>query len=379
MNVLLAWNGPANAAERTVLLRREVPMIRQLAADGIWISVTLFGDPADTGRALETEGISVAVLPKSLPPSAAALRALPAAVLGLTAILRALHPDVMEGIEPMPAIALGLAARRLKGRGVVTYRRQHSGAGSLKLRAASWLAARLAQRTVVMSEATRRVASLEDRTPLSRIELVRSGAASPRSVSPAEIAEERRLLGIGTGVRVIVAVSRFRHEKGLDVLLLALDALGDLQDVHVVIAGTGPEEAVLRELALRAPLPVHFTGHRDDVEVCYALADVVVMPSRRESFGRVSSETMASGRPLVASRVGGLVEGVVDGLTGLLVPPDDPQALAAALRMVLEERTLAARMGAAARERYEMNYTIQHMATSRREAWVRALVEVRPK
>ena len=96
------------------------------------------------------------------------------------------------------------------------------------------------------------------------------------------------------------------------------------------------------------------------------------MPSRRESFGRVTLEVMAAGRPLVASRVGGLAEAVVDQETGLLVPPENAQALAAALGTILGDRTVARRMGDTARRRYEARYTLDHMATAWRDAWERA-------
>ena len=144
-------------------------------------------------------------------------------------------------------------------------------------------------------------------------------------------------------------------------------------EIHLVIAGTGPEERILRRLAAGSPVPVHFLGHRDDVDCWLALADVVAMPSRRETFGRVTLETMAAGKPLVASRVGGLAEAVVDHVTGRLVAPDDPQALAEALGALLADPAGVRRMGAAARARYEAHYTIDHMATSWRQAWERAL------
>jgi glycosyltransferase involved in cell wall biosynthesis len=86
---------------------------------------------------------------------------------------------------------------------------------------------------------------------------------------------------------------------------------------------------------------------------------------------------MAAARPLVASRVGGLTEAVADGETGLLVPPDNPAALAAALRSILVDAGAARRMGEAARQRYTTRYTIDHMATSWRQAWEGAVAGTR--
>jgi len=371
LKVLLAWNGPANAAESAVLLRREIPLLRELVANGVQPSVVLFDDRTGARLEFEAAGIDVHAIAAPLPPSVAALAHLPSAVLRLRPLLRSLRPDVLEGNEPMPAIALGLAARGSSKRGVVIYRRLHARGGK-RLQSASWIAARLTDRTLVLSEATRRDAISDDGTRRELIDVAPSGSISPRQVPADEITAARRTAGIADGARVIGVVSRFRHEKGLDILLRALDSLRDLHGVHVVLAGDGPAEAALRELAARAPLPVHFVGHRDDIEVWYAIADVMVMPSRRESFGRVSTEVMASARPVVATRVGGLVETVADGETGLLVPPDDPVALASAIRTILSDRDLGARMGAAARARFEARYTIAHMAAGRLAAWKNA-------
>ena len=371
MRVLLAWNGPATLPERAVLARREVPLLVRLTAQGVQPVVVLFGDEAGLHHDLEAAHIDVRVVSSPLPPSADALLRLPGATMRLRRLITKIDPDILEGSEPMPSIALGVAAQTLRHRGVVVYRRHHGG-GRKRLHVASRIAARLAESTIVSCEAMRQLAFTGDRTPLDRIFVASSGSAEPRRVAPDEIAAARRSLGIGADARVIGVISRLRREKGIDILLSALDRISS-SDTHVVIAGTGPEEPHLRELAARSPIPVHFVGHREDVEVWFAVADVIVMPSKFESLGRVTIESMAAGRPLVAARVGGLADAVVDGETGVLVPPDDPAALAAALRPLLEDRALARRYGAAARARYESAFTIEHMATARREAWERIL------
>jgi glycosyltransferase involved in cell wall biosynthesis len=219
----------------------------------------------------------------------------------------------------------------------------------------------------------RQSAAADDRTPLDRIDVATTGVTESRAVAPAEIADARRSLGIADGARVIGVVSRLRREKGIDVLIRALDHLDGIDNAHVIIAGTGPEESHLRQLAAHAPIPIHFLGHRDDVALWYAASDVIAIPSTRESFGRTTVEAMAAGRPLIAARVGGLAEAVVDGETGLLVPPENSEALAAALRRLLGDNDALRRCGEAARARFEACFTIEHMATARRQAWERAL------
>jgi glycosyltransferase involved in cell wall biosynthesis len=99
----------------------------------------------------------------------------------------------------------------------------------------------------------------------------------------------------------------------------------------------------------------------------------VALPSRRDAFPRTAVEALAACRPIVGSRVGGLVDAVDDGVSGLLVPPEDPDALATALDRVLGDRELARSMGEAGRRRYEESYTTDAVADSWRSAWETAL------
>jgi glycosyltransferase involved in cell wall biosynthesis len=375
MKVVLVSNGPFTTAERDPLVRRQVPLLRRLEAQGVSIVVALLGDGGGLRAYLEDAGIRVDLLPTPLPPSPASLGRLPAAVLGLRSVLRRHDADILEGDEPLPAIAVGLAARGVR-RPVVVYRRHHS-VGRARLVVASRVAAHLADRTIVSCEAMRRCAAEQDRISLERIDIASSGAAELDVPAPADVDATRRSLGIVPVAHVIGVVSRLRWEKGLDVLIESLDLIGDIGEVHAIVAGVGPEESGLRQLAARSRIPVHFVGHRPDVARWLAVADVIVMPSRRESFGRVTLETMAAGRPLVASRVGGLTDAVADRETGLLVPPENPAALAAALRSILIDPAGARRMGEAARRRYEACYTIDHMATSWRVAWEAAVAAAR--
>ena len=130
--------------------------------------------------------------------------------------------------------------------------------------------------------------------------------------------------------------------------------------VHWVLVGDGelrPElEAQARRLGLAASL--HFAGWRDDVADVLALADVFVLPSESEGFGRVLVEAMAMARPIVATTVGGVPDIVVAGQTGLLVPPADAAALAGAVRVLLDNPGLAARLGAAGRARAESTFSL---------------------
>jgi glycosyltransferase involved in cell wall biosynthesis len=119
-----------------------------------------------------------------------------------------------------------------------------------------------------------------------------------------------------------------------------VEAAGDL---NLVVAGDGP-------LRGHVPQARGFVPH-DELQQLYARAAIVACPSRREGFGVACLEAMAHGRPVVASAVGGLTDLVVDGETGLLVPPRDVVALRAALDRLLGDRDLRRRLGSAGRER----------------------------
>ena len=120
----------------------------------------------------------------------------------------------------------------------------------------------------------------------------------------------------------LVAVGRNAPEKGFDVLLRAIDGL----DAEVDIYGVGTESLA------GARVRGHGAVSRGEIAAALSHAHALVVPSRNEGLGLVALEGMASGRPVIASAVGGLVETVEDGVDGILVPPDDPAALAGALR-----------------------------------------------
>jgi glycosyltransferase involved in cell wall biosynthesis len=135
----------------------------------------------------------------------------------------------------------------------------------------------------------------------------------------------------------VLYAGRLSAEKGVLELVEAAEGL------ELVVAGDGP-------LRARVPGALGFVPH-DELQGLYRRAAVVACPSRREGFGVACLEAMAHARPVVATNVGGLRDLVVDGETGLVVPPRDPAALRAALRRLLSDDELRRRLGAAGRER----------------------------
>lgn len=156
----------------------------------------------------------------------------------------------------------------------------------------------------------------------------------------------------------IAVVARLVPQKGVDVALRAMaGVVARRADARLVIAGDGPERPALERLAAELGIGGHvrFAGPLDraGVDALYAGAAIVCLPSRYEGMPLVALEAAAAGRPVAASAVSGLPEVVDHGVTGLLVPPEDPDALAAALLHLLDDPAGAAALGSAARRRAE--------------------------
>jgi glycosyltransferase involved in cell wall biosynthesis len=158
----------------------------------------------------------------------------------------------------------------------------------------------------------------------------------------------------------VLYAGRLSSEKGI------LDLVEAARGLPLVVAGDGP----LRD---RVPGALGFVPH-DRLLGLYARAAVVACPSHREGFGVVCAEAMAHGRPVVASAVGGLRDLVLDGETGLLVPPGDVTALRGALERLLGDAELRRRLGSAGRERVRERFSWQRAVALTLRAYEDALV-----
>ncbi len=188
-------------------------------------------------------------------------------------------------------------------------------------------------------------------------------AAEPGGAAARE--RVRHELGAGPADLLIGTVGRLDEpKKGLPVFFAAARILArDLPRVRFAVVGDGPARAAIEACATREGVSHRtvFAGTRRDIGEVMTALDLFVQPSLWEGFGVTLLEAMAAGRPVVASRVGGMPEVVRDGETGLLVPPGDPVALASACAALLRDRDRAARLGCAGRDRVVAEFGIDRL------------------
>jgi glycosyltransferase involved in cell wall biosynthesis len=240
-------------------------------------------------------------------------------------------------------LAAGLVARTLPKPYVV----QVWGTDVELARRLPWAVRPILRRARLVLAASKALAADARALGAREVRVVRSGVAIPDVVGAPE--EPPHVLFVG----------RLSAEKG--VLELAEAA----RDLPLEIVGDGP-------LRSRLPAAVGFVPP-GELGSWYERAAVVAAPSRREGYGVAAREAMAWGRPVVATAVGGLADAVVDGETGLIVPPGDAPALRAALERLLGDARLRDRLGAAARAKAQREFSLERAGDALQEVYTEAL------
>lgn len=225
--------------------------------------------------------------------------------------------------------------------------------------------ARLSYAVIHVSESQAREAEKLGLADPERSRVVVNGIDAKEVRALAEHAPlSRAALGLPTETQILGCVARFDQVKGLDVLLESLRRLaGRYPKLCLVLAGSGAREGQLRKRVARAGLAerVRFTGSLDDPPRLFPALDLYVSASRGEGLPLSLLEAMACGLPVVATRVTGHVDVVVDGMTGFLTHPGDPEALAMHVARLLDDPELRQRMGRAGSERVEAHFRLEPM------------------
>jgi glycosyltransferase involved in cell wall biosynthesis len=284
----------------------------------------------------------------------------------LARLLRRLEVDVLHTHVHVAANVLGRLAARAGRARVISHLHIENHFRPSRIARAPLVGldngtARLCARLVAVSDATRRAFERQG-FPARLLETVHNGIdpAALRASAPAGMRAE---LGIPADAVVLAHVGRLAPVKGQRELIEALRSFGR-GEVHAVFFGRdlergGEYASELQRLASR--LDAHFAGFRPDASSALREVDALVLPSWIEGLPLVVLEAMAHGKPVVATAVGGTPEAVVDGETGLLVPPHDIPALEAALGRVVTDAELRRRLGDAGRERVETHFQASAM------------------
>jgi glycosyltransferase involved in cell wall biosynthesis len=272
--------------------------------------------------------------------------------------IAAARPDIVQVNLPVPAAEqyTVLAALTVPGVRVVAVEHLPMATGSRPARVLKRaMARRLAAHLAVGSGAAREI---------ERLCGLPSGSVQPVPNGIPDLPAGRSGYDRGRWPGFVVgAVGRLHPQKGFDVLVRAV---GQLPDVRLVLVGDGPERGALERLAdmlgMRSRLTV--TGWTDEPRAYLPSFDAVAVPSRFEGLPLALLEAMLAGRAVVATGVGSMPDAVLDGTTGLVVPVNDAPALAAALRRLLADAGLRARLGTAARDLVCRRFTSAAMAAA---------------
>ena len=321
-----------------------------LAAGGqaLGMTVSIIG-PAAARR--QFAGAAVTYLPVDIGDRPRPVRDA-AAVLALRRRLRQAAPDVVHAHGLRAGAFAALAVTGAAGRRPALLVTVHNAAPASPVAAAVY---RVLELIVARRATAVRCASGDLAARMRALGAADTGqavVAAPEFAPPSDAAIRKARGGLGAAGRpVLLAAGRLAEQKGFGVLLDAAAAWQDRDPVPVLaIAGDGPLAGKLAARASAGSLEVVFLGQRSDIPALLAAADVVVVPSRWEARALIVQEALRLGRPVVATRVGGIPD--ITGEDGaLLIPPDDPAQLAAAVLAVLDDDGLAARLGAAARAR----------------------------
>lgn len=289
----------------------------------------------------------------------------------LAALLRRERPDLVHVHSRRGADVWGGLAARMAGVPAVLTRRVDNPESALAVRLKYPLYAQI----VAITEAVQQVL-VGNGVPADRIAVVHSAIDPAPYRQHASRAELVAAFGLDPGAPVLGIAAQLIGRKGHGYLFEALQQLEQRHpSVQLLVFGRGPLEAELRAQAQALGLDgrVHFLGFRDDLGHWLGALDLLVHPALAEGMGVTLLQAAASGTAVIASRAGGIPEAVADGQTGLLVPPADVAALAAAIDRLLDDADLRQRLGAAGPAFVEAGFTASRMAAGNRAIYRRLL------
>ena len=281
-------------------------------------------------------------------------------VLQIRSIIADFRPDIVH-LHTSKAHVLGGAAARLAGsKVVIATRRMQYPVKMLWPNTSAY--GKWTNAVIAVSESVRQ-ALIDSGVNSEKIKLIESGADVETFANASPDPNLRSSLGINNDVPIIATAAKLVEGKGIYYLLEAAALIKQAGlDVQIVIAGDGEQRVELESLAESLAVNAIFLGFYKDMSALIASIDVFAMPSLSEGLGIAAIEAMAAGKPVVASAVGGLNESIINGETGYLVPPRDPQALCDAICKLLQNEEQAIKYGTAGQARAAEKFSLSKMA-----------------
>ena len=279
----------------------------------------------------------------------------------LAGIIRAYKPDIVHVHSRRGADTLGLVGwlcgGKHKGKLIVSRRVDDPLPASAITR---WRYQQIPDRVIAVSQGIRRELIAAGIAP-QQVEQVYSAIRFTDYQVAADRQELKAELGIDAR-HVVAVIAQLIERKGHRYLIQAApEILQQNPDTAFLFIGDGELRAKLEAQVADAGLSnsFFFTGYREDVGRLLNLVDLLVHPATMEGFANVAMQAMAASIPVVSSAVGGMPESVIDGETGLLVPPRDSHALALAVNRLIGDEALRANLGDTGRKRVEANFSIE--------------------
>ena len=330
-------------------------------------------------RTLEDKGIRVEILGLQR----ARIRRHPwEALAGITSLvgsIRSMRPDVLH-CYLYAAYVTGAFAGTLAGVPAIVAGRRSLGRfkeGKLPLLGIERVANALTDLLIANSFAVRADVLRQERVARHKVEVIYNGIEASRYAIRPDPAL-RRELGLISPGPVVSVVANFIDYKGHEYFLDAWsNVIRAIPEAVALLVGDGPCRTALEAQARRVGIEAstRFLGQRQDVPEILALTDVFVHPSLEEGFCNAILEAMAAGKPVVATFVGGNPEAILDGTTGILVPPRDSRTLGDALIGLLRNPGRAMQMGVEGRERVRRSFDLNKMIAQYERAYLELLTK----
>lgn len=274
---------------------------------------------------------------------------------------------IIHAFQPNANI-LGTLLGRISRVPVIISRRSLGDFGSLGSERLAWvqknLTNRMANRVLVNSEAVRNSVTDKEHVPPEKVVLIYNGLDIERFAPQADKTRFRQLIGIPSDAFVFGISSGLRPVKGVDVVIRAFASIHKkFPKARLVVAGDGPEREMLESLVRDTGTwnAVTFLGVRQNMEMIYPAFDAFVLTSHSEGFSNAILEAMGTGLPVIATRVGGNVEMIQNGLSGFLVPPGAPEAVSERMAFLLEHPEIVRTMGKEARSWVERTNSLSQI------------------